>query len=152
MNYYLFKSEPTCYSIDDLKRDGVEHWDGIRNYQARNILRDEVKVGDQVLFYHSSCAEPGVVGLCEVVKEAYPDHTAFDPNSEHPDPKSTPDNPRWLMVNVKFKAKFKRNVTLSQIKEMSEFSGIRLAQRGNRLSLFSIDKAHFELLCKLGQS
>ena len=152
MNYYLFKSEPTCYSIDDLKRDDVEHWDGIRNYQARNILRDDVKVGDQVLFYHSSCAEPGVVGLCEVVKEAYPDHTAFDPQSEHPDPKSDPENPRWFMVDVQFKEKFKHNVALTQIKEMSEFSGIRLTQRGNRLSLFPIEKDHFELICKLGQA
>ncbi len=150
MNYWLFKSEPNCYSIDDLKRDGTEHWDGIRNYQARNLLRDEVKLGDQVLFYHSSCAEPAVVGLCEVVKEAYPDHTAFDPTSEHPDPKSDPENPRWFMVDVQFKEKLKTPVTLKQIKEMSEFSGMRLIQRGNRLSLFPVDKAHFGLICNLG--
>jgi len=151
MNYWLFKSEPNCYSIDDLKRDGTEHWDGIRNYQARNMLRDDVKLGDQVLFYHSSCAEPAVVGLCEVVKESYPDHTAFDPKSEHPDPKSDPDNPRWFMVDVKFKQKFDNPLTLKQMKEMSEFSGMRLLQRGNRLSLFPVDKEHFELAVKLSE-
>jgi predicted RNA-binding protein with PUA-like domain len=149
MTYWLFKSEPNCYSIDDLKRDGTEHWDGIRNYQARNLLRDEVKVGDQVLFYHSSCAEPAVVGLCEVVKEAYPDHTAFDPKSEHPDPKSDPDNPRWFMVDVAFKEKFNTPVTLKQMKEMTEFLGMRLLQRGNRLSLFPVEKPHFDLIRKL---
>lgn len=151
MQYWLFKSEPNCYSIDDLKRDDVEHWDGIRNYQARNMLRDDVKVGDQVLFYHSSCAEPAVVGLCEVVKESYPDHTAFDPASEHPDPKSDPDNPRWFMVDVKFKQKFANPLTLKQMKEMTEFSGMRLLQRGNRLSLFPVDKKHFELVLNLAQ-
>lgn len=151
MNYWLFKSEPNCYSIDDLQRDGVEHWDGIRNYQARNMLRDDVKKGDKVLFYHSSCPEPGVVGVCEVVKEGYPDHTAFDPTSEHPDPKSDPDNPRWFMVDVKFEKKFKNLVSLSQIKEMSEFSGMKLIQRGNRLSLFPVEKKHFDLVLKLSE-
>lgn len=151
MNYWLFKSEPNCYSIDDLKRDGAEPWDGIRNYQARNMLRDDVKMGDKVLFYHSSCPEPGVVGVCEVVKEGYPDHTAFDPNSEHPDPKSDPENPRWFMVDVKFETKFKNLVPLAQIKEMSEFSGMRLIQRGNRLSLFPVEPEHFDLICKLSQ-
>lgn len=151
MTYWLFKSEPNCYSIDDLKRDDVEHWDGIRNYQARNMLRDDVKLGDKVLFYHSSCAEPAVVGLCEVVKESYPDHTAFDPTSEHPDPKSDPENPRWFMVDVKFEAKFKNPLSLKQMKEMTEFSGMRLLQRGNRLSLFPVDKKHFDLVCDLAQ-
>jgi len=152
MNYWLFKSEPNCYSINDLKRDGVEPWDGIRNYQARNMLRDDVKKGDKVLFYHSSCPEPGVVGVCEVVKEGYPDHTAFDPTSEHPDPKSDPDNPRWFMVDVQFEKKFERLVSLAQIKEMSEFSGMKLIQRGNRFSLFPLKKAHFDLICNLGQA
>lgn len=149
MNYWLFKSEPNCYSIDDLKRDNIEHWDGIRNYQARNMLRDDVKKGDKVLFYHSSCAEPAVVGLCEVIKEGYPDYTAFDPKSEHPDPKSDPDNPRWFMVDVKFLEKFKHPLPLAQMKEMSEFSGMRLLQRGNRLSLFPVEKKHFDLVCNL---
>jgi len=152
MNYWLFKSEPECFSIDDLKNVGTEPWDGIRNYQARNMLRDDVKKGDKVLFYHSSCAEPGVVGLCEVVKESYPDHTAFDPTSEHPDPKSDPANPRWFMVDVKFESKFKTPLTLKQMKEMSEFSGMRLLQRGNRLSLFPVDKAHFDLICKIARA
>ena len=151
MNYWLFKSEPNCYSIDDLKRDGTEHWDGIRNYQARNMLRDDVKLGDQVLFYHSSCAEPGVVGLAQVVREGYPDHTAFDPKSEHPDLDSDPENPRWYMVDVQFKQKFAQPLTLKQMKEMSEFNGMRLLQRGNRLSLFPVDKAHFDLVLSLSQ-
>lgn len=149
MNYWLFKSEPSCYSIDDLKRDNIEPWDGIRNYQARNMLRDDVKKGDKVLFYHSSCAEPAVVGLCEVVTEGYPDYTAFDPNSEHPDPKSDTDNPRWFMVDVKFLEKFKHPLPLAQMKEMSAFSGMRLLQRGNRLSLFPVEKKHFDLVCNL---
>lgn len=151
MTYWLFKSEPNCYSIDDLKRDGTEHWDGIRNYQARNMLRDDVKLGDKVLFYHSSCAEPSVVGLCTVVKESYPDHTAFDSTSEHPDPKSDSENPRWFMVDVKFEAKFTQPLSLKQMKEMTEFSGMRLLQRGNRLSLFPVDKKHFDLICDLAQ-
>ncbi len=149
--YWLFKSEPTCYSIDDLRRDDVEHWDGIRNYQARNMLRDDVKLGDQVLFYHSSCAEPAVVGLAKVVKEGYPDHTAFDPKSEHPDPKSDPDNPRWYMVDVKFIQKFAKPVTLKQMREMSEFSDMRLLQKGNRLSLFPVQKVHFDLILSLAK-
>ena len=152
MTYWLFKSEPNCFSIDDLERVGTEPWDGIRNYQARNMLRDDVKMGDKVLFYHSSCAEPGVVGVCEVVRESYPDHTAFDPDSEHPDPKSDPENPRWFMVDVKFEAKFKNPLSLKQMKEMSEFSGMRLLARGNRLSLFPVEKAHFDLVCVLGET
>jgi predicted RNA-binding protein with PUA-like domain len=151
MNYWLFKSEPSCYSIDDLQRDGVEHWDGIRNYQARNMLRDDVRLGDKVLFYHSSCAEPAVVGVAEVVREGYPDHTAFDPRSEHPDLKSDPDKPRWYMVDVKFVKKFSNPVTLQKMREISELSGMRLLHRGNRLSLFPVEKAHFELVLSLAK-
>lgn len=151
MNYWLFKSEPNCYSINDLERDKVQAWDGVRNYQARNMLRDEIKKGDKILFYHSSCAEPAVVGLCEIVKEGYPDATAFDPTSEHPDLKSDPENPRWFMVDLKFEAKFKTPVSLSQMKEMHEFSGMKLLQKGNRLSLFPIEKKHFDLICHISK-
>ena len=150
MNYWLFKSEPNCYSIDDLKRDNIEPWDGIRNYQARNMLRDDCRSGDLVIFYHSSCAQPAAVGVCEIVKESYPDHTAFDPTSEHPDPKSDPQNPRWFMVDVQFKEKFKTPITLKDMRDMSELSGMRLLQRGNRLSLFPVEKHHFDFICTLG--
>jgi len=104
MNYWLMKSEPSEFGIDDLQNmpDQTEHWDGVRNYQARNMMRDQMKVGDQVFFYHSNCKEPGIVGIMEVVKEGYPDFTAFDPDDKHFDPKSNPENPRWFMVDVKF--------------------------------------------------
>lgn len=146
MNYWLFKSEPECFSIDDLEKVGTEPWDGIRNYQARNMLRDDCKVGDLVIFYHSSCKVPAAVGVCEVVREGYPDHTAFDPNSDHPDLDSDPNNPRWYMVDVQFKEKFINQVSLKTIKSMPEFSNMKLVQRGNRLSLFQIEKRHFELI------
>ena len=150
MNYWLFKSEPNCYSIDDLARDKTEHWDGIRNYQARNFMRDQCQVGDQIIFYHSSCAEPGAVGICEVSREAYPDHTAWDPASDHPDPKSTRDNPRWLMVDVTFKAKFKTTVSLKDMRSIPALSEMQLLKKGNRLSLFPITKSEFELIQNLG--
>ena len=109
MKYWLMKSEPDAFGIDDLAaRPGKrEHWDGVRNYQARNFMRDDMKKGDKVLFYHSSCAEPGVVGVAKVVKEAYPDPSALNPESKYFDPKSDPDNPRWFMVDIKFVKKFK---------------------------------------------
>ncbi|PCI30675.1 EVE domain-containing protein [Candidatus Kaiserbacteria bacterium] len=150
MNYWLFKSEPNAYSIDDLKKDKVEHWDGIRNYQARNMLRDDVKKGDVVLFYHSSCKIPGAVGVATVVTEGYPDHTSWDPKSEHPDLKSTAEKPIWYMVDLKFKSKFKEIVTLQSMREMPKLEGMRLLQRGNRLSLFPISKKHFDTIVKLG--
>ena len=150
MTYWLFKSEPNCFSIDDLQKVEVEPWDGIRNYQARNMLRDDCKVGDKVIFYHSSCKVPGAVGTMEVVKNGYPDDTAFDPTSDHPDLDSDPANPRWFMVDVKFVGKFKNVVSLKDIKSMPVFSEMKLVQRGNRLSLFPISKDHFELLEKLG--
>lgn len=148
MNYWLMKSEPDSFSIDDLAaRPGKrEHWDGVRNYQARNFMRDAMKKGDQVLFYHSSCAEPGVVGVAKVVKEAYPDSTAFDPESKYFDPKSDPDNPRWFMVDIQLVRKFKRVVTLAELKENPQFEGMRLLARGNRLSVMPVAKDHFDLI------
>ena len=146
------KSEPDCYSIDDLKQDKVEMWDGTRNYQVRNMMRDEMRVGDRALFYHSNAGdETGVVGTMKIVKEAYPDPTQFDPKSDHPDPKSDPENPRWLCVDVKFTSKFSQVITLAEIKNDPKLNGITVAKKGNRLSVMPIEKKHFEHILKLGK-
>ena len=150
-NYWLFKSEPNSYSIDDMVKDKKTHWDGIRNYQARNFIRDEMKKGDKVLFYHSNADPMAVVGVCEIVKEAYPDHTAFDPDSKYYDPKSKKDNPAWMMVDIKIIKKFKQPVTLSEIKENKKLQSMRLVQRGNRLSAFPIEKKEFDEILKMAQ-
>src|SRR5690606_30800923 len=115
MAHWLFKSEPGCYSIEDLARDKRARWDAVRDYQARNMLRDDVKRGDLVLFYHSNCDVPGVAGVAEVVREGYPDPSAFDPEDAHFDPKSDPDTPRWFVVDLRFKRRLKRVVTLSEL-------------------------------------
>lgn len=152
MNYWLMKSEPDCYSIDDLKRDKVEHWDGTRNYQVRNMMRDEMKVGDLALFYHSNAGkETGVVGVMKVYSKAYPDPTQFDPKSEHPDPKSDPENPRWLCVDVQFKEKLPHLVSLQEIKHDPRFADMPLVKKGNRLSVMPIQKKHFDAIVKLSQ-
>ena len=148
--YWLMKSEPDAYSIDDLKRDHQEHWDGIRNYQARNFMMKDMQIGDPVLFYHSNCKVPGIVGLAKVCKLAYPDHTAWNPESKYFDPKSTPEKPRWYMVELEYVAHFKRTVSLAEMREMPELEGMRLLQKGNRLSIMPVEKAHFELLKKRG--
>ena len=134
-NYWLFKSEPDCYSLDDLKRDGKTFWSGVRNYQARNFLRDSIKVGDGVLFYHSSCDPMAVVGTMEVVKAGYPDHTAFDPKDDHFDAKSDPSKPTWFMVDVKFKKAFAKPVTREELKAAKGLSKMVLLQQGSRLSI-----------------
>ncbi|MGA8261101.1 MAG: EVE domain-containing protein [Arenicellales bacterium] len=149
MNYWLMKSEPDAYSIDDLKRFKTDHWDGIRNYQARNFMRDGMKKGDRAFFYHSSCEEPGVVGIMEIVREAYPDHTAFDPEDKHFDDKSDPDNPRWFMVDVKFVRKLKRNITLKELKSHKPLAGMRLLRKGNRLSIMPVTKREWDFILKL---
>lgn len=152
MKYWIMKSEPSEFSIDDLKNSKREMWDGIRNYQVRNMLRDEVAVGDLALFYHSNAGkETGIVGVMKVVKKAYPDPTQFDPKSAHPDLKSPKDNPRWLAVDVAFVEKFSRLISLSEIKENNFFSSLALVKRGNRLSVMGIDKKHFDQFCKLGR-
>ncbi|GAB2678427.1 EVE domain-containing protein [Aliiglaciecola aliphaticivorans] len=150
MNYWLFKSEPDAFSIDDLanKPNQTEHWDGIRNYQARNFLRDKVQLGDQVFIYHSSCKNVGIAGLAEVVKEAYPDHTQFDPESKYYDPKSDPENPRWYMVDVKFVKKFKHVLSLKSIKAMPQIQQIGLVKKGHRLSIMPVDPEEFAYLLK----
>lgn len=149
MKYWIFKSEPSTYSIDDMMRDVTTYWNGVRNYQARNFLRDDVKIGDQVLFYHSSCEVPVVVGLCEVVKNGYPDFTAFDPKSEYFDPKSKIDEPTWFMVDIKFVKKFRNPVTLQNIKSNPKLRNLKLVQKGNRLSIIPITKDEFDEILKM---
>lgn len=145
MNYWLMKSEPDTYSIDDLKAQPGrrDHWDGIRNYQARNFMRDDMKKGDLVLFYHSNCDEPGIVGIAEIVREAYPDHTAFDPNEKYFDAKSDPENPRWLMVDLRYKRKFKTTVTLRELKANPDLTGMRVVQKGSRLSITPVTESEW---------
>ncbi len=139
------KSEPDCFSIDDLKQVKVEPWDGVRNYQVRNMFRDEMKVGDRALFYHSNAGdETGVVGEMEIASKAYPDPTQFDPKSEHPDPKSDPENPRWLLVDVKFIKKFTNPITLKELKLDPAFADMTVVQKGNRLSVMPVAKKHFD--------
>lgn len=152
MNYWLIKSEPDDFSIDDLKNapGKTTHWDGVRNYQARNFMRDGMSKGDQVFYYHSNCKEPGIVGLAEIVSGAYPDHTAFDPGEKHFDPKSDPQNPRWLMVDVRYKRKTKRLIPLSEIKQYPErLDGFALIRRGNRLSVMPVSKEHWDFILSL---
>lgn len=153
MRYWLMKSEPDTFSLDDLKsRPGKrEPWDGIRNYQARNFMRDEMGKGDRVLFYHSNCKEPGVVGLAEIASDAaYPDPTQFDSKSDYHDPRSSRDNPRWLLVDLKYKATFDRVVTLKQIKEDPKLQDMLVVRKGQRLSIQPVEKSDFDHICKLG--
>jgi len=145
MHYWLMKSEPGDYSVDDLESDGVTHWDGVRNYQARNLMRDEMHVGDHVLFYHSNAKPPSVVGIAEVAREAYPDHTQFDPKDPHFDPKSDPDEPRWIMVDIRFVEKLPRPVGLPELKTYPELSGMVLLNRP-RLSVQPVTEAEFEFI------
>ena len=150
--YWLVKSEPSVFSIDDLakSKNKTTYWDGVRNYQARNFLRDEMKIGDLVLFYHSNTEPNAIVGVCEIVKEGYPDFTAFDSNDPHFDPKSKKENPTWIMVDIKLVKKFKNEVSLSEIKENSKLSNMRLVQRGNRLSVMPLEKKEFDEILKMG--
>lgn len=148
------KSEPDTFSLQDLeKRPGQrEPWDGVRNYQARNFMRDEMERGDLVLFYHSNTKPPGVVGLAEIVSDPYPDPTAFDKNSKYYDPKSKRDQPRWILVDVGFKAKFKTVVTLEKMKTMPELQSMRVLQRGNRLSITPVMPNEYQAITELGLS
>jgi predicted RNA-binding protein with PUA-like domain len=151
MQYWLMKSEPDTFSIDDLcRRPGkTEHWDGVRNYQARNMMRDQMKRGDRVFFYHSNCPEPGIVGIMEVVREGYPDFKAFDPEDLHFDSKSTPDNPRWFMVDVKYVRHLPRTITLKELKERPELAELALVRRGSRLSIMPVTKAQWDFILSL---
>lgn len=151
MQYWLMKSEPEAFSIDDLAgRPGqTEHWDGVRNYQARNMMRDEMKIGDPVFFYHSNCDLPGIVGIAEVAREGYPDFTAFDPDDKHFDPKSNPDKPTWFMVDVKFVRKLRRTISLQELKLQSALAELALVRRGNRLSIMPITSQQWDFILGL---
>ena len=151
MHYWLFKSEPDCFSIDDLssRPDKIAHWDGVRNYQARNMLRDEIKAGDLVLFYHSSCIPPGIAGIVKVVKNGYPDFTAWDANEHHFDPDSTPDKPRWFMVDVKFVEKFPRLLALDEMKQNSKLKDMQVLRKGNRLSITPVTEMEWNAIIKM---
>jgi predicted RNA-binding protein with PUA-like domain len=149
MNYWLMKSEPDTFSIDDLKRKKREAWDGVRNYQARNFMRDEMCVGDGVFFYHSSCPEPGIAGLAEVASDAYPDPSQFDPKSKYFDPGSSRDNPRWMLVDVKFVKKLKRVITLDELKNHKALADMRLLRKGNRLSIMPVEPAEWCCILEL---
>jgi predicted RNA-binding protein with PUA-like domain len=151
MRYWLMKSEPDAYSIDDLERDGTEHWDGIRNYQARNLMRDETAIGDRVLFYHSNAKPPGVIGLAEIASGPYADHTQFDPDEKYFDSKSDPDNPRWIMVDIKFIEKLPRLVSLHELKDYPELTDMVLLNR-SRLSVQPVSKEEYEFIVELARS
>ncbi|MAZ40287.1 MAG: EVE domain-containing protein [Legionellales bacterium] len=150
-NYWLIKSEPDAFSIDDLKScpNQTEHWDGIRNYQARNMMRDQMKIGDLAFFYHSNAKPPGIVGIAQVCSEAYPDHTQFDPDSKYYDVKATMDNPRWMMVDFKFKRKFKRMITLDELKKIPKLEDTPLLRKGNRLSIMPMSPQAWEIILAL---
>ena len=146
MQYWLMKSEPDTYSIDDLQSFGVDHWDGIRNYQVRNFFRDSMQVGDKAFFYHSNCKEPGIVGIMEIASKAYPDHTAFDPNEKYFDSKSDPENPRWLMVDVSYLRHLDRMITLGELRQQKQIAEMKLLQRGNRLSVLPLSKKEWQYI------
>lgn len=151
MNYWLMKSEPETFGIDDLKKrpKQTEPWDGVRNYQARNTLRDQMKRGDQAFFYHSSCETPGIVGVMEIVKAGYPDSSAFDPEDPHFDPNSDPKNPRWYRVDVHLLHKLKRTITLTELKSHTALVGFPLLQRGNRLSVLPVTPQQWKFILAL---
>ncbi len=149
MRYWLIKSEPDVFGIDDLERVGREPWNGIRNYQARNFMRDGMDLGDLALFYHSNAKPPGVVGIARVVSGAYPDPLQFDPKSDYHDPKSDPGEPRWLMVDFEFVKKFPEMVTLDQLKAEPALDGMLVTKRGTRLSITPVEPKHFKKVCSM---
>lgn len=151
MKYWLMKSEPDVFGIEHLKAlpNKTDHWDGVRNYQARNMMRDEMKKGDKVFFYHSNCKPPAIVGIMEVVKEGYVDHTAFDPDQKYYDPKSNPDNPRWYMVDVKHVRDLKREIPLDELKQYPELADMKLVQKGNRLSIMPVTKEEWDFILSI---
>ena len=150
--YWLMKSEPDTFSFQDLKDrpKQQEPWDGVRNYQARNFMRDEMSIGDGVLFYHSNTKPPGIVGLAQVASKAYPDPTAFDKQSKYYDEKSNPNNPRWFLVDVAYKKDFKHHISLEAMKAMPELTEMKVLQKGNRLSITPVSKQEFKAICAAG--
>lgn len=153
MKYWLFKSEPDVFGIDHLAAlpKGTDSWDGIRNYQARNFMRDDMKIGDQGFFYHSRSDPPGIVGIVEIVREAYPDHTALDPASPYHDPKATPDNPRWMMVDVAFRERFREIVPLGNLKSQKGLEDMVVAQKGSRLSITPVSAKEWKIVLRLAK-
>jgi predicted RNA-binding protein with PUA-like domain len=149
--FWLFKSEPSEFSIDDLQqaKNQTTHWDGVRNYQARNLLRDEIKVGDRVLFYHSSTDPNAIVGVARVVREGYPDHTALDPKNPHYDPKASAHDPRWFMVDIQLERIFERPVTLAELRQVAALKEMELLRRGSRLSVQPVRATEFQRILKM---
>jgi len=149
MAYWLMKSEPDAYSIDDMQRDGRDMWEGIRNYQARNMMRDDMKIGDEVFFYHSNCKEPGIVGIVKVCSKPYPDPVQFDSKSKYYDAGSNPDDPRWILVDVEFVRKLKRTISLAEIKAEKALDDMILTRKGNRLSIMPVAAKHWKKILSL---
>jgi predicted RNA-binding protein with PUA-like domain len=149
---WLMKSEPDCFSIDDLARRGTAPWDGVRNYQVRNMMRDQMQPGDPAFFYHSSCDVPGIYGVMKIASRAYPDPTQFDPKNEHYDPKSRREEPRWLLVDVTFERKLKKPVTLATLRaHEQQFQGLRVLEPGSRLSVTPVSDRHWRAILALAK-
>lgn len=149
MNYWLMKCEPDVFSIDDLARQKVEGWYGIRNYQARNMMRDAMRIGDQVFFYHSNVKVPGIVGLMEVISKPYPDPTQFDSDHRYFDPKATPEQPRWVQVDVQYIRHTRRLISLEELKKDDSLGELPLLRRGNRLSIMPVGKSDWQRILEL---
>lgn len=151
MNYWLMKSEPETFSIDALKKSpkSTHCWDGIRNYQARNFMRDAMQIGDLAFFYHSNCKVPGIVGVMEIVSDIYPDYTAFDPESKYYDPKTTKANPRWLMRDVRFVEKFAEIISITQLRSNPHLENMLILRPGNRLSITPVTKKEWTAVLKM---
>lgn len=152
-NYWLLKSEPEVFSIQALEKakGKTTHWDGVRNYQARNFMRDTMKVGDQAFFYHSNAEPSAIAGIVEIVKAGYPDHTAFDPQDPHYDPKSKKDQPTWYMVDVRHVKTFKKPLALEQLRTIPGLENMALLQKGSRLSVQPVSSKEWEIICKLAK-
>ncbi len=149
--YWLFKTEPTSYSIADLKRDAQTFWDGVRNYQARNFLRDDIREGDGVLFYHSNAAPPAIVGVARVVRGGYPDHTQFEQGHRKFDPKARADNPRWYMVDIAFEEEFTRPLPLEDLRDVAALAEMELLRTGSRLSVQPVTKKEWDAVLRLAR-
>lgn len=147
--FWLMKSEPHVYSYDDLVADGSTHWDGVRNYQARNFMRDDMKIGDLVLYYHSNTKPPHIAGIAKICKEGYPDFTSFDPDSKYYDEKSTPENPRWMMVDLEPVVKLENPISLQQVKDNPDLQDMLLVRKGQRLSIQPVEEDDFALILKI---
>lgn len=151
MRHWLIKSEPDVFGIDHFEQVGREPWSGVRNYQARNYMRDDMKPGDLALFYHSNAQPPGVAGVARVAGSPYPDPTQFDPSSDYYDPKATAENPRWMLVDFEFVTKFPELIPLHQLKDDSALAGMLVLQKGTRLSITPVTPEHFKRVCRLGK-